>query len=53
MGSIHVTEPEGKPDVKDKTCHCGKKSHFAENCSDSKNCGGFGSEGRFQVKQSA
>ena len=29
MGSIHVTQPVGKPDVKDKTCfNCGKKGHW-------------------------
>ena len=37
MGSIHVTQPVGKPDVKDKTCfkkcsHCGKKGHVAKDC---------------------
>ena len=39
MGSIHVTQPVGKPDVKDKTCYnCEKKSHLAENCPEPKKC---------------
>ena len=33
LGSVHVAQPVGKPDVKDKTCfNCGKKGHLAENC---------------------
>ena len=34
-----MTQPVGKPDVKDKTCYnCGKKSHLAENCPEPKKC---------------
>ena len=47
LGSVHVAQPVGKPDVKDKTCfncgkkgcpepkkcsHCGKKGHSAKDC---------------------
>ena len=46
MGSIHVTQPVGKPDVKDKTCfNCGKKGHLAENCPEPKKCSHCGKKG--------
>ena len=46
MGSIHVTQPVGKPDVKDKTCfNCGKKRHLAENCPEPKKCSHCGKKG--------
>ena len=46
MGSIHVTQPVPKPDVKDKTCfNCGKKGHLAENCPEPKKCSHCGKKG--------
>ena len=46
MGSIHVTQPVGKPDVKDKTCfNCGKKGHLAENCPEPKKWSHCGKKG--------
>ena len=46
MGSIHVTQPVGKPDVKDKTCfNCGKRGHLAENCPEPKKCSHCGKKG--------
>ena len=46
MGSIHVTQPLQKPDVKDKTCfNCGKKGHLAENCPEPKKCSHCGKKG--------
>ena len=46
MGSIHVTQPVPKPDVKDKTCfNCGKKGHLAENCPEPKKCSHSGKNG--------
>ena len=46
MGSIHVTQPAPKPDVKDKTCfNCGKKGHLAENCPEPKKCSHCGKKG--------
>ena len=46
MASIHVTQPVGKPDVKDKTCfNCGKKGHLAENCPEPKKCSHCGKKG--------
>ena len=46
MGSIHVTQPVPKPDVKDKTCfNCGKKGHLAENCQEPKKCSHCGKKG--------
>ena len=46
MGSIHVTQPVGKPDVKDKTCfNCRKKGHLAENCPEPKKCSHCGKKG--------
>ena len=46
MGSIHVTQPVGKPDVKDRTCfNCGKKGHLAENCPEPKKCSHCGKKG--------
>ena len=46
LGSVHVAQPVGKPDVKDKTCfNCGKKGHLAENCPEPKKCGHCGRKG--------
>ena len=46
MGSVHVTQRVGKPDVKDKTCfNCGKKGHLAENCPEPKKCSHCGKKG--------
>ena len=46
LGSVHVAQPVGKPDVKDKTCfNCGKKGHLAENCPEPKKCSHCGKKG--------
>ena len=46
LGSVHVAQPVGKPDVKDKTCfNCGKKGHLAENCPEPKKCSHCGRKG--------
>ena len=46
MGSIHVTQPLQKPDVKDKTrFNCGKKGHLAENCPEPNKCSHCGKKG--------
>ena len=46
LGSVHVAQPVGKPDVKDKTCfNCGKKGHLAENCTEPKKCSHCGKKG--------
>ena len=46
MGSVHVTQPVPRPDVRDKTCfNCGKKGHLAENCPEPKKCSHCGKKG--------
>ena len=46
MGSIHVTQPVCKSDVKDKTCcNCEKKGHLAENCPEPQKCSHCGKKG--------
>eukprot|EP00434_Breviolum_minutum_P044116 symbB.v1.2.039362.t1/scaffold6515.1/size17451/1 len=46
LGSVHVAQPVGKPDVKDKTCfNCGKKGHLAKNCPEPKKCSHCGRKG--------
>ena len=40
-----MTQPVGKPDVKDKTCYNCGKSHLAENCPEPKKCSHCGKKG--------
>ena len=49
LGSVHVAQPVGKPDVKEKTCfNCGKKGHLAENCPEPKKCSHCGRKDLWQ-----
>ena len=45
LGSVHVAQPVGKPDVKDKTCFNWKEGPFGRELSRTKKCSHCGKKG--------